>query len=479
MARRLPVELLVSLVRRSFRPAEYPASIEVLFLSSPDEALPQFYMDPKVFQSLHPDMPDLAVPAWAADAAEFVALHRAALESEQVSANLHRWIDLTFGAALSGPAGLAAKNIHLAPGSQQQGSSSSTAVKGKPREAAAAAAAAAAGSSTYTAAAPLGVASKPASAAAGLTAAAAAPGAVPVHKQTAAGHAAAATAAGRGWASELKELRLLLESPARAATAEQGPSAGKEWFWLLHNPRLDPTHLLPVLTPPPTAGSSSSSSGSSRPWRSVAGCWWEPGWSLGAVALHAWPAHRERMRALAVDPLERWLATAGRSGVREGGSAAASSVVRVWELADAETKVQHTRHWSGSSSSSSSVPVAAFKGTRDGIEGFVVYQDAAIVYGGANLGLAPLDSGGSSSSVPSQQQQQGWSAPAAAVTRNVRMTGIRGGSARGLGSGGKGSREGLGPKAASSGSAIVGLGLLPHSKLLVVGSEDGQLKICR
>jgi hypothetical protein len=170
MARRLPVELLVSLVRRSFRPAEYPASIEVLFHSSPDEALPQFYTDPKVgrprvgrsqcvyvcmlclqlharwllllcwhcfclllqclkamhshccrstgplaaalcthamllayvhsvsffaphalsiilsspavvflaqvFQSRHADMPDLAVPDWAADADEFVRLHR-------------------------------------------------------------------------------------------------------------------------------------------------------------------------------------------------------------------------------------------------------------------------------------------------------------------------------------------------------------------------------------------------------------------
>jgi hypothetical protein len=50
MARRLPVELLVSLVRRSFRPAEYPASIEVLYLSSPDEALTQFYMDPQVME---------------------------------------------------------------------------------------------------------------------------------------------------------------------------------------------------------------------------------------------------------------------------------------------------------------------------------------------------------------------------------------------------------------------------------------------
>jgi Beige/BEACH domain len=38
---------------------------------------------------------------------------RAALESEHVSAWLHEWIDLTFGVALSAPAGLAAKNIHL------------------------------------------------------------------------------------------------------------------------------------------------------------------------------------------------------------------------------------------------------------------------------------------------------------------------------------------------------------------------------
>lgn len=48
MARRLPVELLVSLVRRSFRPEEYPRSVEGLYHSSPDEAIPQFYTDPQV-----------------------------------------------------------------------------------------------------------------------------------------------------------------------------------------------------------------------------------------------------------------------------------------------------------------------------------------------------------------------------------------------------------------------------------------------
>jgi hypothetical protein len=43
------------------------------------------------------------LPPWARDAVHFVALHRAALESEHVSARLHLWIDLVFGAAQKGP----------------------------------------------------------------------------------------------------------------------------------------------------------------------------------------------------------------------------------------------------------------------------------------------------------------------------------------------------------------------------------------
>eukprot|EP00775_Hariotina_reticulata_P009746 gene9746-9904_t len=62
-----------------------------------------------------------------------------------------------------------------------------------------------------------------------------------------------------------------------------------------------------------------------------------------------WPAHRDKLRALAVDPGERLIATAGRSGVRDASAAVAASaigapVVRVWECADAEAKVQYTGH---------------------------------------------------------------------------------------------------------------------------------------
>ena len=40
---------------------------------------------------------DVVLPPWANDAPDFIAKHRAALESEHVSAHLHEWIDLIFG----------------------------------------------------------------------------------------------------------------------------------------------------------------------------------------------------------------------------------------------------------------------------------------------------------------------------------------------------------------------------------------------
>lgn len=75
-ARRLPKGLLTSVVRPRFQPQEYPASLTRLYNWSPDEAIPEFYTDPLVFESIHPELLDLAVPDWAASPQDFVVRHR-------------------------------------------------------------------------------------------------------------------------------------------------------------------------------------------------------------------------------------------------------------------------------------------------------------------------------------------------------------------------------------------------------------------
>jgi Beige/BEACH domain len=40
---------------------------------------------------------EVRLPPWASSADDFLAKHRAALESAYVSANLHHWINLIFG----------------------------------------------------------------------------------------------------------------------------------------------------------------------------------------------------------------------------------------------------------------------------------------------------------------------------------------------------------------------------------------------
>eukprot|EP01064_Diplonema_japonicum_P005056 TRINITY_DN13360_c0_g1_i1.p1 TRINITY_DN13360_c0_g1~~TRINITY_DN13360_c0_g1_i1.p1 ORF type:complete len:2743 (+),score=558.02 TRINITY_DN13360_c0_g1_i1:1352-9580(+) len=45
---------------------------------------------------------DVVLPPWAASPEHFIAVQRAALESEHVSANLHKWVDLIFGATQLG-----------------------------------------------------------------------------------------------------------------------------------------------------------------------------------------------------------------------------------------------------------------------------------------------------------------------------------------------------------------------------------------
>jgi hypothetical protein len=113
-ARKTPIPVLKKFVRSNYQPNEYPATLERMYAWTPDESIPEFYSDPSIFKSIHPDMPDLSPPEWAdGDVALFLRMHREALESDYVSANLHHWIDLTFGYKLTGEAGRAAKNLAL------------------------------------------------------------------------------------------------------------------------------------------------------------------------------------------------------------------------------------------------------------------------------------------------------------------------------------------------------------------------------
>jgi len=54
---------------------------------------------------------DVELPYWAVSAEDFVGQHRAALESEHVSARLHEWVDLVFGHKQRGKAAEEANNV--------------------------------------------------------------------------------------------------------------------------------------------------------------------------------------------------------------------------------------------------------------------------------------------------------------------------------------------------------------------------------
>ena len=54
---------------------------------------------------------DVILPDWAANVDDFIRQHRAALESEYVSAHIHEWIDLIFGFKQKGKQAVDAMNV--------------------------------------------------------------------------------------------------------------------------------------------------------------------------------------------------------------------------------------------------------------------------------------------------------------------------------------------------------------------------------
>ncbi|KAK9789958.1 hypothetical protein WJX73_004390 [Symbiochloris irregularis] len=328
-ARRLPQDLLEACVRSTFAANEYPASMQRLYEWSPDECIPEFYTDASLLQSLHAEMPDLTVPAWAADAAGFVRKHRMALESEDgdavwacsmqalgavcrmlpAPAILQQVVQPLLVALPKGPhVALALVNLAHDSLSVQE------AVVG-------------AGQLFYN------EACIPENAAGCFVAAG---------KQTLQGRTAAAGQAehtarlieGVGWlaprsgpSAAARGRGSLPHAETLGGQAAPGTSAAADWQWL------PPGHLdLPLSSADMwSTPASSALTGES---------WWQRPWRLSTVVIGSWRAHKEGLHLLAAHDDEESVVTAGR-GIIEGRDC---EVLRCWRLSDTTAGVQYSGH---------------------------------------------------------------------------------------------------------------------------------------
>eukprot|EP01135_Chromosphaera_perkinsii_P000139 Nk52_evm35s32 gene=Nk52_evmTU35s32 len=85
------------------------------------ELIPELFYLPEMFENANEYcfgkdhsghvVDDVVLPPWAKSPEDFIRIHRAALESEYVSENLHKWIDLIFGYKQRGADAVKANNV--------------------------------------------------------------------------------------------------------------------------------------------------------------------------------------------------------------------------------------------------------------------------------------------------------------------------------------------------------------------------------